>query len=160
MKLIVTAIIMFGFWILLSGEFSPILLISAGFSSLFVAYISHDLLIGRDSSLRSCFATGVRFLRYCPWLLWQIILSNIDLVKRTLHPSLPIDPCLVTLETSLTTDLGITILGNSITITPGTVTIDANKDGQFLVHAISREAADALVNGDMHERVYKIERGL
>lgn len=159
MNFILTAITMFGFWILLSGEFSPIILVSAVFSSLLVAYLSHDLLIDRGTDLRRSVSMNIRLVKYFPWLLWQIFLSNIDLVKRTFSPGMLVDPCIVKLDTNLRTDAGITIMANSITITPGTVTIDANKDGQFLVHAIAKESADGLLGGDMHERVYRIEKG-
>lgn len=156
MSFIITAITMFIFWVLLSGEFDAVLLISAVFSSLLVAYLSHDLLIG-GMDIRFCISRNFRFLKYIPWLLWQIVLSNIDVVKRTLHPKMLIDPCLVKVDTNLRSEFGITVFANSITITPGTVTIDANGEGRFLVHAIAREPADGLLGGDMRERVSKIE---
>lgn len=158
MSFILTSIIMLVFWILLSGEFNLILLISAVFASLFVASISHDLLIG-DADIRAGVTRLGRFLKYLPWLLYQILLSNIDLVYRTLHPGMPIDPCLVKFDTSLRTDIGITILANSITLTPGTVTVEATKDGVFIVHAIAKEPAEGLLSGEMQRRVDEIERG-
>ncbi|MBI5237230.1 MAG: Na+/H+ antiporter subunit E [Deltaproteobacteria bacterium] len=158
MSFILTFIIMLIFWILLSGEFNLILLISAVFASLFVAYISRDLLIG-DADIRAGVIRIWRTLKYLPWLLWQILLSNIDLVYRTLHPKMPIDPCVVKFDTSLRTDIGITILANSITLTPGTVTVDATRDGAFMVHAIAKEPAESLLAGEMQQRVDGIERG-
>lgn len=158
MSFILTSIILFVFWILLSGEFNLILLASAVFSSLFVAYISHDLLIG-NADIRTVTVRIRRFLKYLPWLLWQIFLSNIDLVYRTLHPKMPIDPRVIKFDTSLRSDAGITILANSITLTPGTVTIEANKDGGFIVHAIAKGPADGLLIGDMQRRAAEIEMG-
>jgi len=147
---------MFVFWILLSGEFNLILILSGIVSSLFVAYISHDLLIGKvDIGFG---ARGfVRFIKYLPWLLWQVVLSNIDLVYRTLHPAMPIEPQLIEFDTKLKSDLGIAILANSITLTPGTVTIAAHKNGKFLVHAIATEPADSLLEGEMQARVEEVE---
>jgi multicomponent Na+:H+ antiporter subunit E len=151
-----TAIIMFIFWILLSGEFSLVLLISAVVSSLFVAAISHDLLIGK-TNIKSGTARLFRFIKYIPWLIWQVILANLDLVYRTLHPSMPIDPQIIEFGTSLESDIGIAILANSITLTPGTVTVVAHKNGKFIVHAIATGPAEGLLAGDMQERVKKIE---
>ncbi len=147
---------MFVFWILLSGEFDLILILSGIVSSLFVAYLSHDLLIGK---LNVGFGARsfLRFIKYLPWLFWQVILSNIDLIYRTLHPAMPIEPQLIEFDTELESDIGIAILANSITLTPGTVTIAAHKNGKFLVHAIATEPADSLLGGEMQARVEKVE---
>src|SRR3972149_2090801 len=139
---------MFLFWILLSGEFNFVLILSAVVSSLLVAYLSHDLLIG-DIDIRLAAIKIIRFIKYLPWLLWQIALSNVDLVYRTLHPKMPIEPVVIEFDTPLRTDMGITILANSITLTPGTVTLEANNKGGFIVHAIARGHADSLLAGDM-----------
>ena len=98
-----------------------------------------------------------RFLLYLPWLMLEIVKANIDLVYRTLHPSMPIDPLIITFKTDIKEDMGLTTLANSITLTPGTVTMDVTEDGEFTVHAISREAADALLTGEMARRVKNIE---
>ena len=155
MSFVLTVLIMFAFWIFLSGEFSFILLLSGIISSLLVSYISHDLLIGGgDVKLR--LIRIIRFIRFLPWLLWQIVLANIDLALRTLHPQMPINPILINIKNNLKTDLGMVILANSITLTPGTVTIDVNEN-EFLVHVISEKAAQSLISGEMQARVKKIE---
>lgn len=147
---------MFVFWMLLSGEVSLILILSGVVSSLFVAYISHDLLIGKIDIGNA--ARGlIRFIKYLPWLMWQVILSNIDLIYRTWHPSLPIDPQVIEFDTRLESEAGIAILANSITLTPGTVTITAHKNGKFLVHAIANGPAESLLEGEMQARVEKVE---
>lgn len=156
MSFLLTFIIMFAFWILLSGHFTVILIISGVVFSLVVAWMSHDLLFGRIDFSRA-FGRFARFLAYLPWLLWQIIMSNLDLVYRTLHPKMPIDPRVVELDTRLETDIGIALLANSITLTPGTVTIEAHRDGKFRVHAIAAGPAESLLEGEMARRVEKVE---
>ncbi len=156
MSFILTAIIMFGFWMLLSGELGIIFIISAVVSSLIVAYISHDLLIGK-TDIRSGFSSLLRLIRYVPWLIWQVILANLDLVYRTLHPSMPIEPLMIKFDSKLKTDTGITILANSITLTPGTVTVKADRNGEFMVHAVARGPAESLLEGTMQAKVRKIE---
>ncbi len=155
MSFVLTAIIMFVFWMLLSGEFSLILILSGIISSLLVSYWSHDLLIG-NADIRLEATRIVRFLKYLPWLLWQIILSNIELVYLTLHPRMPIDPRMIGFKNEFKTNMAKVTLANSITLTPGTVTIEVNND-EFIVHAISEESAKSLISGEMQARVMKIE---
>lgn len=156
MSFTLTFLIMLGFWILLSGQFHFILLVSGVVSSLFVAYISHDLLFGKVDILSLIIKT-FRFFKYLPWLLWQIVVANFDILYRTLHPGMKIEPLVIRFKTDLKTDKGITILANSITLTPGTVTMVANKDGEFIVHAIAKGPADSLLSGQMQAKVKEIE---
>ena len=158
MSFVLTAIIMFAFWLLLSGKFTFILLLSGVVSSLLVAYLSHDLLFGKVDFNRLA-GMMVRFMGYLPWLLWQVVSANLDVAYRTLHPNMPIDPRIITFDADFETDAGMVILANSITLTPGTVTIEANRKGAFVVHAISAEAAEDLLSGQMKARVERIERG-
>ena len=155
MSFVLTVLIMFAFWIFLSGKFSFILLLSGVISSLLVSYMSNDLLIG-NGDIKLGFIRTIRFIRFLPWLLWQIVLANIDLALRTLHPKMPINPILINIKNNLKSDLGMVILANSITLTPGTVTIDVNEN-EFLVHVISEKAAQSLISGEMQARVKKIE---
>ncbi len=157
MSFVLTFLLMFAFWILLSGQFHFVLLVSGVVSSLFVAYISHDLLIGHVA-LGTVIVKTFRLITYLPWLLWQIVLANLDLVYRTLHPGEKIDPHIIKFKTDLMTSKGIAVLANSITLTPGTVTVMANKEGEFIVHAIAKAPAESLLSGAMQSRVKKIER--
>lgn len=155
MSFILTALIMFVFWILLSGEFSLVLILSGIISSLLVSYWSHDLLIEK-TDIKAGTKRIIRFIKYLPWLMWQIILSNIDLVYLTLHPRMPISPRKIRFKNECKTAMGIVVLANSITLTPGTVTIEVNRD-EFIVHAITKEAAEGLLSGKMQARVREIE---
>jgi multicomponent Na+:H+ antiporter subunit E len=149
---------MFIFWILLSGEFDIVLIISCVISSLFIAFISNDLLIGK-ADIGLGIIRIFRFIKYLPWLMWQILLSNIDLVKRTLHPRMPISPTIFCFKNELSTELGMVTLANSITLTPGTITIDVD-DNQFIIHAVASELADSLMEGgEMQRRIKVIEGG-
>ena len=152
---LLTAVIMFVFWFLLSGQLNPILLILGVISSLLVAYWSHDLLIGKVSKLPEV-SRGLRLILYLPWLFWQIIISNLYVIYLVLHPKMPIEPEVVRFKNTLKTDLGIVILANSITLTPGTVTIEGNHD-EFVVHSIDKKIADDLLAGEMQARVKGIE---
>jgi len=154
---LVTFCVMFLFWLLLSGHFNifdphHLFLIVAGvICSAIIALISHDLLVkGKGEKMLS---KSFRFLIYLGWELWQIVLANFDVAYRVLHPKMPIDPLIIEFDTSLRSDFALVTLANSITLTPGTITIDI-KDGKFLVHAIAKKPADALlVDKTMQKKV-------
>jgi len=149
----------FGFWLLLSGYFDVPLLLGFGVLScalvVFVAWRA-EIIDPEEKPLRV--RPGMRFLGYWPWLLWQVVLSNIDVARRIVDPKLPISPTLLTLKPTQRSDLGRFIYANSITLTPGTVTTDLSGD-TLEVHALTREAADSLRGGDMDRRVTRLEGG-
>ena len=157
MGFLFTFIILLAFWLLLSGEFTVIILASAVIYCALIAWLSNDLLFEKGVNAGSLVRKTIKTLLYFPWLIKEIVLANINVAKRTLSPSMPIDPCIIKFKTNLKTDIGITTLSNSITLTPGTVTLSANKEGEYIVHALSREFADDLLSGEMQRRVQAIE---
>lgn len=154
MRHIYTFFIMMGFWILLSGKFDPFHLTLGVISSALVSFLSADLLMFENGKNR--LATGLRFLLYLPWLLYQIVLSTLHVTYLALHPKMKeqIDPTIVTFKTKLKTNIAKVALANSITLTPGTITIRI-EDQIFYVHAISRKAAAGLP-GEMEERLARV----
>ena len=98
----------------------------------------------------------MRWIGYGPWLLWEIAKANWDVARIILKPSLPIKPRLMRIRASQKTDLAKVIYANSITLTPGTITLDV-RDDKFLVHALSDEAAADLDTGEMDRRVSAME---
>jgi len=155
MSFLITAIAMFIFWILLSGEFTFILITSGVVASLIVAYLSHDIFVGK-ADLKTETGRVFKFIVYIPWLLWEIILANVEIAYLVLNPKPLIDPQLVHFKNDLKTDLGIVTLAHSITLTPGTVTIEANRE-EFIIHAIWQKSAEGIIGGEMQRKVKKIE---
>lgn len=94
------------------------------------------------------------FLTYSVWLLWQIFRSAIQVAKLILHPRLPIAPRMVRIADDLPHPIARLTLAHSITLTPGTVTVDCDDDG-MVVHAIDPESAASLGSdgGPMADRV-------
>ena len=132
------------FWVLLSGYFDGFHLVAGGICSLIVTALSYRLLFPERRS--PFFRTSWRLICYVPWELWQIVLANIDVIRRVLHPRMPIAPCLIEIETPLRSEFALVTLGNSITLTPGTITVSVDPEkGRFLVHALAKEPADALL---------------
>ena len=152
----VTFCVMFLFWLLLSGILDAIHVGAGIICSAIIAFVSHDLLVTQkwDKMLRK----SGRFIIYIVWELWQILLANFDVAYRVLHPKMPIDPSVIEFDTSLRSDLAIVTLANSITLTPGTITINIDQEkGRFQVHAIAQKPADALlVDKTMQEKVAKV----
>ncbi len=155
MSFLITTIAMFSFWILLSGEFTFILITSGIVASLIVAYLSHDIFIGK-ADLKTETGRVFKFIVYVPWLLWEIILANVEIAYLVLNPKPLVDPQIVRFKNDLKTDLGIVTLAHSITLTPGTVTVEANEE-EFVIHAIWQKSADGIIGGEMQRKVKKIE---
>jgi len=151
--IVVTFCTTFLFWLILSGFFDAFHLIMGGICSAIVTFISHGLLVkGKGKKM---LPKSLRFLLYIPWELWQIVLANVDVAYRVLHPKMPIDPLIIEFETSLRGDFAFVTLANSITLTPGTITIFVEPEkGKFWVHALAKEHAQAhLVDKTMQRKV-------
>jgi len=141
-------------WLLSSGHYTTLIISFGVFSCALVVFLSWKMeIIDSEGVPIHLFVRGIIYL---PWLIWQIILSNIDVTKRVLRPKVDISPQLIEVETSQKTDLGRVIYANSITLTPGTVSIQVHDD-RILVHAIAQEVADDLQKGEMDRRVTRME---
>jgi len=108
-----------------------------------VAMLTGDLFIKRPRTLAQPLRYWYFFVVYVPRFLWECIKANIDVAYRVLHPALPINPGIVKVKTKLKTDTGITFLANSITLTPGTMSVDVDKDnGVLYIHWINVKEKD------------------
>jgi len=111
--------------------------------SAFVSFITGDLFIRRPHMLKHPLRYWYFFAHYVPIFLWQCLKANIDVAYRVLHPKLPINPGIVKVKTDLKTDTALTFLANSITLTPGTMSVDIDKDnGVLYIHWIDVKASD------------------
>jgi len=155
MTFIFTFLVLFIFWFMLSGEFGGLLVAFAVIFSLIAAYLSHDFFLHR---LRKDYFRMVKdIILYLPWLMKETFIANMQVVKIVLSPSMPIDPLVVEVKSDLKSDLGLTILANSITITPGTVTLDIKEDNVFVVHALTEYHAQGILERQIEHKVLKIE---
>ena len=96
------------------------------------------------------------FLAYWPWLIKEVIVAGWDVTKRILHPKLPISPTLSEFIPSQKSDIGLVIHANSITLTPGTISVEV-EPGRFLVHALTQEGAAGLAGSEMDRRCAELE---
>ena len=150
---ITTFLVMMGVWCVLSGQFDAFHLSLGVLSSALVTYFSADLLLSRSISGKSV-RTVFGFLAYLPWLLVEIMKSALHVLYLTFHPRMleVIDPQVYHFRTRLKSDLAQVTFANSITLTPGTVTIYVNFHRDFSVHAIDRHSGEGLP-GEMERRI-------
>lgn len=153
---LITLIGLFLFWLLLSGMFEPFLLAAGLGSSIAVLLFARrlDIIAG---ATRPNDLNWPRFIAYCPWLIKEIMVAAWDVTKRILHPQMPISPTMVEFSPLQTTDTGLVIHANSITLTPGTISVEV-EPGRFLVHALSREGGASLAGSEMDQRCASLER--
>ncbi len=150
---VITFLVLFFLWVILSGRFDAFHLSLGIISSVIVTLFSGDLLFPGAKPRRLLRAWG-RFMRYVPWLLYQIFLANLHLLYLSFHPNLQdlIDPDVIRFRSRLRKDLSLVTFANSITLTPGTITISVSLDGEFKVHAIDKQSGDPLP-GEMETRI-------
>jgi multicomponent Na+:H+ antiporter subunit E len=144
---------LFAVWLLLSGHFEPLIIALGILSCLGVVFVSWRMDVVDREGVPVHLSFGP--LWYWPWLGMEIVKANIDVTKRILSPRLSISPTMVRLKASQKSDLGLVIYANSITLTPGTVSVDV-EPGEILVHALSKEAAEDLKGGVMDRQVTKM----
>ena len=145
---------LFAIWLLLSGHYTPLLLVLGGLSTLLVVFLATRAdLIDRETHP---VLLKPSVLLYWFWLARKIILSNIDVARCILAPGLPISPNIFTVRAFQKTDLGRVTFANSITLVPGTVAMDVDED-VITVHALTQDAATDLKHGEMNRRVCNVE---
>lgn len=157
-RTVVMFAVLYGYWLLLSGHFVPWLLISGAVISAMVAFWS--LRLGLSDSEGHPVHMVLRAIVYWPWLVVEIIKAAIDVSWRIVHPALPISPDLRRYKATQKTSEGLTTYANSITLTPGTISVLVDwRRHEIVVHGLSRDGLDGLATGDMDARVTRFEGG-
>jgi multicomponent Na+:H+ antiporter subunit E len=156
MRVISLSVVLYLFWLALSGYFKPFLLVGGLVATIAVVLLARRMKIldteGHPAHLLPAAAT------YWPWLLREMVKSGWAVTKAVLRPRLAISPTLTRVVATQRTPAGIVTYANSITLTPGTITTGV-KDHVLTVHALERSTAIDLENGDMDARVTQFERG-
>jgi multicomponent Na+:H+ antiporter subunit E len=152
---ILTFFILFSLWLILSGKLDLFHLSLGVISCLMVTLFSGDLLFPGPRTA-GFFGTWIRFIRYIPWLLYQIFMANLHVLYLVFHPKMMdlIDPQIFRFQSRLKGDLSLVTFANSITLTPGTITVYVSVDGAFTVHAIDKQSKEGLP-GEMERRIAK-----
>ena len=156
-RTITLGLFLYALWLLLSGYFQHPLLLSLGAASCLVAILISRRMDFIDHEGHPIHITP-RGIGYFPWLLKEIILSNIHVVRVILSPSLPIAPKLFTVRASQRDELGQVVYANSITLTPGTISVNLERD-LITVHALTANTKAGLETGEMDRRVSRLMHG-
>jgi len=153
-RALILFVALFASWLLLSGHYDATLVTYGALScALVVGLVAHLGILDVEALPVHL---GIRPFLYVPWLMKEILLSNLAVARVILDPRLPIQPRILSVEASQKTEVGRVTYANSITLTPGTVTLDV-RDGKLLVHALTTESAEGLLTGEMDRRVSRFE---
>ena len=142
-------------WLLWSGLYKPLLLILGAVSCVLTLWVVRRMGYFRADVF--AFRYNFRLLSFWAWLGGEIVRSSIAVTRIVLSPKLPVEPRIVRLPVDHLEPVDQALLGNSITLTPGTLTLDCD-NGQLLVHALDVEGAQGLLDGEMMRRVEELRR--
>lgn len=156
-RIIILVAVLVAVWLLLSGYFDkPLLLIFGAGSVLFAAWMALRAGVVDDQGVPLGIFPGI--FGYLFWLTFEVGKANLIVARQALAVNPQLSPKLFLVPNPTRTPIGAVIFGNSITLTPGTVTIDL-RENEILVHGLTDDLADVDAIRDMGERVAKIERG-
>jgi multicomponent Na+:H+ antiporter subunit E len=147
-------ILLLALWLLSSGHYTP-LMISFGVASCAAVVALAWRMDIVDEEGMPVHLLG-RAVRYIPWIAWEVFKSNVDVARRIMRPGSALSPRIIEAPTTQRTDLGRVLYANSITLTPGTVSIRVH-GSSITVHAIADEVADSLLGGEMDRQVTRME---
>ncbi|MGB8952522.1 MAG: Na+/H+ antiporter subunit E [Candidatus Aminicenantales bacterium] len=151
-------VLLFGLWLLMSGHYD-LFHISFGFLCSWLVILMNLRLnkyffIQENTRLYTPLRV-VRLLFYIPWLIWQIVVASLQVAAVVLNPRMPVDPSLVRFKTKLPNTASRVILANSITLTPGTITLELNED-EFLVHSLLEASSSSILDGSLPAQVARL----
>ena len=152
---VILFMVLMAVWLLNSGHYTPLMIGFGALSSLFVVFLSWRMgIVDREAMPVQLLPRAVMYL---PWLVKEIFKSNVDVARRILSPFEPdVSPRIFNTGVTQRSDLGRVIYANSITLTPGTVSIGV-RGAYITVHAIAEEVAEGLLEGEMDRRVTRFE---
>ena len=156
MRVAALVVTLFVFWLLLSGIYTPFLVLSGLGASIAVAALAWRMGVADPEGHPVHLTLGA--VAYWPWLLKEIARSGWQVTRIILDPRLPISPTLARFAPSQKSTVGLVTHANSITLTPGTITVEADRES-FLVHALTRAGAEGLEDSEMDRRVSRFEGG-
>jgi len=148
------AVILFLLWLAASGHYTTLITSFGLVSSIGVALLAWKMRIADREGVPVHLL--FRTLWYVPWIVFEVFKANVDVARRILSPRTAISPRIFNAPTSQHSDLGRVLYANSITLTPGTVSIQVYGD-RITVHAIADEVADGLLEGTMDRQVARFE---
>ena len=143
-------------WILFNGRATPDVLLTGAAAAAGISWFCRHFLDYRPRREHFLLKNFLPFLHYIFYLIWQMLLAKLHVIRLVLSPKAELKPCLVSFRSKLKTPVGRVLLANSITLTPGTITAELTK-GQFLVHALTKEMAQGIESSHFEALIDKME---
>ena len=157
MNTIELAAVLFALWFVMSQKTEPKFLIIGGAASIIIAVLCMRTLSMKGAKTDNVYyfteTTFFRMLVYLCWLIVQIIRSALYVAMISLSDRSKVDPSIVWFKADYDSPFARALLANSITLTPGTITIDITDEGYYSVHALTRELKEGLLDGSMQKKV-------
>ena len=154
------ALVLFAFWMVLSGRTETKFVVYGILTAVVTTWVTYPLLLvpNKDGSKKYyVFGFSIpKMIMYFFWLMWQLVLANIDVLLATTGQELNIDPKVVRFRFRTDNPMASVILANSITLTPGTVTMNVTDDGVYEIHALTVGAAAGVLDGGMQKKVAEL----
>ena len=151
------ALVLFAFWMVLSGRTETKFVVYGILTAVVTTWVTYPLLLvpNKDGSKKYyVFGFSIpKMIMYFFWLMWQLVLANIDVLLATTGQELNIDPKVVRFRFKADNPMASVVLENSITLTPGTVTMNVTDDGVYEIHALTVGAAAGVLDCGMQKKV-------
>ena len=151
------ALVLFAFWMVLSGRTETKFVIYGILTAVVTTWVTYPLLlVPNKEGSKKYYVFGFsipKMIMYFFWLMWQLVLANIDVLLATTGQELNIDPKVVRFRFKADNPMASVILANSITLTPGTVTMNVTDDGVYEIHALTVGEAAGVLDGGMQKKV-------
>lgn len=151
---------LFIFWLLITASLEPKFLIMGLGSAIVITWVCMPLfMLHNHDHSKKYFMLGfspIKLLLYTLWLMKELVLANIDVAKAALNKSLPIEPQILHFQCHYDNPLALTLLANSITLTPGTITVNVSHKNVFTIHALTPGAAQGIIDGAMLKKVAEL----
>lgn len=154
MKAVRAAVPLMIFWLVLTGSLRPADLAVGAVLSGVLGWWAATLWRGAEAPTLGV-AQSLRFCLYAPWLIKEIFVAAVGVAEKVLDPAMPVDPCVIVHHSPLKREVARVAFANSITLTPGTLTLDVD-EGTFTVHCLSPGFATGIENGDMERRIHRV----
>ena len=152
-------LVLLAFWLLLSGQYNPLFIGMGVASAALVTALTHDMvereLGDRPSTVRAVALKTWWFAVYTVWLFGRILPAGVQVAWFVVHPRMPIDPHMLRFRTQLSSPIARTILANSITLVPGTMSVTVEGD-EFCVHTMVPASAADLISARMQNHVGRV----
>ncbi len=155
-KMAIPFLLLLSFWLVLTPNITVESIIIGMIVSALVVLYSQNLLFEKQEIPIYKMANFINMIKFIGVLIVEVFKANIDVAKIVLNPSLPIQPHFIKVPMMLKNDFNKVIYGNSVTLTPGTLTVDITEDA-FIIHALTNDAAEAMENSFIEQWIIKQE---